>query len=187
MKQHHNSLVNNTGKLIHNKCSDGENSVTRMTKTSKNNNIMDVIVESNVNNIMQDCSVVGGSVGVMNNNTNNSEVLSFTSHGKADAVGVTFCNTSSTIDFHNAFDKDSSNVYVNDKYISEISKSNILRHENNHYLSPRRQHHPDHYLHQPCNSGPRYSEQFINGRNKERVVNEEDELVHNLHQRVIIL
>ena len=189
-KKHHNSILrNNSGKLIYNKCSDGENSVSN--KSCRNNNIMgrggdgDNVVESNVNNIIQDCSG-GCSVGVMNNNTNNGEVLSFTSHGKPDAVGVTFNNTSSAIDFHKAYDKESStNIYVNDKYISEISKSNISRHENNHYLSPRRQHQPDHYLHQPCNSGPRYSEQFINGGNK--IVEEEDDLVHKLQQRVIIL
>ena len=199
-RQTNNVLVNNSGKLIYNKCSDGENSVSN--KSCRNNNIMgrgcdgDNVVESNVNNIIQDCSG-GCSVGVMNNNTNNGEVLSFTSHGKPDAVGVTFNNTSSTVDFHKAFDKDAStNIYVNDKYISEISKSNILRHENNHYLlsssSPtqlRRQHlPPDHYLHQTSNSGPRYSEQFINNRrqNEERVVDKDDnDIVHNLNKRVI--
>ena len=200
-KHHNNILVNNSGKLIYNKCSDGENSVSN--KSCRNNNIMgrvgdgDNVVESNVNNIIQDCSG-GCSVGVMNNNTNNGEVLSFTSHGNPDAVGVSFNNTSSSIDFHKAFDKESStNIYVNDKYISEISKSNILRHENNHYLSSssptqhRRQHlPPDHYLHQTSNSGPRYSEQFINGiaQKEERVVDEDDnDIVHNLNKRVIML
>ena len=187
-------MMNNSTKLIYNKCSDGEN------KNSKNNNVLGDGVEGNVNNMMQECSsssaVEDRIRGVMNNNTNNSDVLSFPSHGKTDDVGVTFCNTSSTIGFHNAFDKESSSVYVNDKYISEISKSNILRHENNHYLlsssSPtqlRRQHlPPDHYLHQTSNSGPRYSEQFINGiaQKEERVVDEDDnDIVHNLNKRVI--
>ena len=202
-RQPNNVLVNNSGKLIYNKCSDGENSVSN--KSCRNNNIMgrsgdgDNVVESNVNNIIQDCSG-GCSVGVMNNNTNNGEVLSFTSHGKPDDVGVTFNNTSSTVDFHKAYDKDTStNIYVNDKYISEISKSNnILRHENNHYLSSsssptqlRRQHLPPdhHYLHQTSNRGPRYGEQFINnGRQKEERVVDEDEndMVHNLNKKVII-
>ena len=196
-KHHNNLLINNSGKLIYNRCSDGENSVSN--KSCRNNNIMgrggDNVVESNVNNIIQDCSGVC-SVGVMNNNTNNGEVLSFTSHGNPDAVGVTFNNTSSSIDFHKAFDKESSaNIYVNDKYISEISKSNISRHENNHYLSSssptqlRRQHlPPDHYLHQTSNSGPRYSEQFINNtiQHEERVVDKDDnDIVHNLNKRVI--
>ena len=79
-KHHNNLLINNSGKLIYNRCSDGENSVSN--KSCRNNNIMgsggDNVVESNVNNIIQDCSGVC-SVGVMNDNTNNGEVLSFTS------------------------------------------------------------------------------------------------------------
>ena len=104
--------MNNSTKLIYNKCSDGEN------KNSKNNNVLGDGVEGNVNNMMQECSsssAVDRIRGVMNNNTNNSDVLSFPSHGKTDDVGVTFCNTSSTIGFHNAFDKVSSSVHVNDK------------------------------------------------------------------------
>ena len=66
----------------------------------KNNNVLGDGVEGNVNNMMQECSsssAVDRIRGVMNNNTNNSDVLSFPSHGKTDDVGVTFCNTSSTI------------------------------------------------------------------------------------------
>ena len=102
-------------------------------------------------------------------------------------MGVTYCNTSGNLGYHKTFDKDTSNSSVNNKYISEISKSNISRHENNHYLSSHRQHHPDYYLHQRS-SGPRYSEQFINGRKKERVVaNDEGKMPQTLKQRVILL
>ena len=182
--------MNNSTKLIYNKCSDGEN------KNSKNNNVLGDGVEGNVNNMMQECSsssAVDRIRGVMNNNTNNSDVLSFPSHGKTDDVGVTFCNTSSTIGFHNAFEKESSSVYVNDKYISEISKSNILGHDDNHYHSEpttsHQLHQPDHYLHQPSNrsSGARYGEQFINGYNKNRrlLVENDENMVHDLKKRVI--
>ena len=184
---------------MYSKCSDGENSISggSIRNTKNNNNIMgDIVESSNVNNIMQEEGSVGGGsslVGVMNNNRNNSGVLSFASHGKSDAVGVTFCNTSSTIGFHNALDKESSNVYVNDKYISEISKSNILRHENNHYLSQphssRQPHLPEYYLNHPSNnSGSRYGEPFINVHNNERVLGndtQDNEIGPNLTQKVI--
>ena len=121
----------------------------------------------------------------MNNNTNNSEIpSSFSSHANTDAVGVTYCNNSGNVGFHNTFDSESSKALADDKYISGISKSNILRHENSHYLS-HRQHQNDHFLHHRSTSGPRLVEQFINGHEERR--DDDDELMHKLNQRVIIL
>ena len=76
IEQHNNIAMNNTGKLIFKKCSDGENSVG-ISRNSQNNNIIlgGDVAESNVNNIIQDCS--GSTVGVMNNNTNNGVVPFF--------------------------------------------------------------------------------------------------------------
>lgn len=178
--------MNNTGVLIYGKCTSGENSVrfNGNSQQQNNNNMAKDVAESNVNNITsKDCS--GGSVGVMNNNTNNGEISSsFPSYTNADAVGVTFCNSSGNVGFHSTFDDESSKSYSDDKYVSEISKSNILRHENNHYLSSHRQHLPDHYLHHRSTSGPRHGEQFINGLRERR--EDGDELIHKLNQRVII-
>ena len=173
-------MNNAGGVLIYSKCRGGENSVGFRGNSQNNNNM----ATSNVNNITSADFSGGGSVGVMNNNTNNSEVSSLPSYTNADAVGVTFCNNSGNVGFHNAFHNESSKSCADDKYISEISKSNILRHENNHYLS-HRQHPSDHYLHHRS-SGPRHdSEQFINSRKERR--EDGDELMHKLNQRGIIL
>ena len=181
MKQHTNTTMNNTGTLTYSKCS-GENSVgfSGNSQQQRNNNI----AESNANNITSK-NFSGCSIGVMNNNTNNSEIpSSFPSHANPEAVGVTYCNDSGSVGFHNSFDSEPHKALADDKYISGISKSNILRHENSHYLS-HRQHQNDHFLHHRSASGPRLAEQFINGHKERR--DDDNELMHKLNQRVIIL